>query len=168
MAKQLRSNRISLRIDIANQSLDVLSAEDNVGKTIPVSTAANGSGEEMDSYCTPTGDHIVRAKIGEGEPVNTVFKGRRPTGEIYQAGMREQQPERDWILTRILWLSGCEPGVNRLGNVDSMRRYIYIHGTPDEVEMGAPGSHGCIRMRNREILKLFDMVDVGTQVSIHA
>ena len=120
----------------------------------------------MDSNCTPRGRHVIRAKIGDGEPVNTVFRGRRPTGEIYQSGMREAEPHRDWILTRILWLSGCEPGVNRLKNVDTMRRYIYIHGTPDEVSMGTPGSHGCIRMRNSELLALYDLVSAGTPVTI--
>ncbi len=109
---------------------------------------------------------IIRARIGAGCAENTVFVGRRPTGEIYHRGLRAAFPERDWILTRILWLSGCEPGRNRLGDVDTMRRYVYIHGSPDDVEMGEPGSHGCVRMRNRDIVRLFDMVDVGTEVNI--
>lgn len=162
------STELSIQIDISEQLLTVLDRANNVVLKNPVSTAANGPGQQNDSGCTPTGNHIIRAKIGAGEPVNTVFRGRRPTGEIYQSGMRESQPGRDWILTRILWLSGCEPGFNRLGDVDTMRRYVYIHGTPDEVEMGAPGSHGCVRMRNKELLTLYDMVSVGTPVQINA
>jgi len=157
---------IELKISINQQSLVVCDTEGKILHHYSISSAANGAGELMDSNCTPTGRHIIRAKIGDGEPVNTVFRGRRPTGEIYQNGMREAEPHRDWILTRILWLSGCEPGVNRLKNVDTMRRYIYIHGTPDDVAMGAPGSHGCIRMRNHELLALYDQVSAGTPVTI--
>ena len=131
-----------------------------------VSTAANGAGEAMGSGCTPRGAHVVRAKIGAGCAPNTVFVGRRPTGEIYTPELGRQFPERDWILTRILWLSGREAGRNRLGNVDTMRRYIYIHGTPDDTPMGVPGSHGCIRMRNAELLELFERVPAGTPVYI--
>ncbi len=159
---------LSIRIDISAQSLSLLSGDGNRLYRYLVSTAANGPGQENDSGCTPMGKHIIRAKIGDGEAVNTVFRGRRSSGEVYETGMRDQQPGRDWILTRILWLSGCEPGFNRLGNVDTMRRYVYIHGTPDEVEMGAPGSHGCIRMRNAELLQIFNRVSVGTPVLIHA
>ena len=161
------SARYNLEIDISGQSMEVLDAGGKRIAAYAMSSAANGPGEVMDSGCTPTGKHIVRAKIGDGEPVNTVFRGRRPTGEIYQAGMRETQPGRDWILTRILWLSGAQPGFNRLGNVDTMRRYIYIHGTPDDVELGQPGSHGCIRMRNSDLLALYRMIPVGTPVMIH-
>ena len=118
------------------------------------------------SYCTPLGAHIIRAKIGAGLPENTVFVGRRPTGELYTPELSAQFPKRDWILTRILWLSGCEVGFNRLGDVDTMRRYIYIHGSPDSVHMGQPGSIGCIRMRNADIVELFDLVPAGTPVNI--
>lgn len=131
-----------------------------------VSTAANGAGEYNGSECTPRGWHYVRARIGEGQAVNTVFTGRRPTGEIYSAGMRQQFPQRDWILTRILWLSGLEPGFNRLGPVDTMRRYIYIHGCPDEDDFTRPSSHGCIKLHNPDMLALFDRVSVGTPVLI--
>ena len=108
----------------------------------------------------------MRAKIGAGQAENTVFVRRRPTGERYSPDLEAANPDRDWILTRILWLSGCEPGRNRLGNVDTMRRYIYIHGSPDSAVMGEPGSHGCIRMRNADIVELFDRVPVGTPVTI--
>jgi L,D-transpeptidase YbiS len=131
-----------------------------------ISTASNGAGEQVGSNCTPRGKHIVRAKIGAGCPENTVFVGRRPTGETYTAELKEKFPDRDWILTRILWLSGCEVGFNRLGNVDTMRRYIYIHSTPDAVPMGVPASHGCILMRGSDIIELFDRVPVGTVVNI--
>lgn len=133
---------------------------------VAVSTAANGGGELMDSLCTPRGWHVIRAKIGAGEAVNTVFVGRRPSGETFAPALRASAPERDWILTRILWLSGLEPGRNRLGAVDTMRRYVYIHGAPDDVPMGVPGSHGCVRMRNADVMRLFDAVEPGTRVLI--
>ncbi len=131
-----------------------------------ISSARNGVGQTKGSFCTPLGRHIIRAKIGEGQPENTVFVARRPTGEIYTTALAEQFPGRDWILTRILWLSGCEVGRNRLGNVDTMQRFIYIHGSPDAVSMGTPGSIGCIRMRNRDITELFEKVSVGISVNI--
>lgn len=132
----------------------------------PVSTALNGVGEKSGSYCTPRGRHRIRAKIGANQPANTVFVARRPTGEIYTPELGTQYPGRDWILTRILWLSGCEVGFNRLGSCDSMRRYIYIHGTPDSEKLGQPGSKGCVRMCNTDLLELFDLVSVNTEVQI--
>ena len=138
------------------------------GKTYSVSTAKNGPGEKNGSFCTPRGRHLVRARIGAGQPVNTVFVRRRPTGETWSPELHAQYPGRDWMLTRLLWLSGCEVGKNRLGDVDTMRRYIYIHGSPDTAEMGKPGSIGCIRMRNRDILELFDRVAPYTPVEITA
>ncbi|HKK55489.1 L,D-transpeptidase [Marinobacter sp.] len=131
-----------------------------------VSTALNGSGERNGSGCTPRGKHYVRAMIGTGRPLNTVFVGRRPTGEILTPELAARYPERDWILTRILWLCGLEPGKNRLGSVDSFRRFIYIHGTPDTEPMGVPQSHGCIRMRNDQVVELFRQVRPGTPVDI--
>jgi L,D-transpeptidase YbiS len=157
-----------IEISITEQSLTLF---DDVGQALvryPVSTAANGPGEIRDSYCTPRGWHIVRARIGAGCVPNTVFRGRRPTGELWTTELGAQHPGRDWILTRILWLSGCEPGFNRLGDCDTMRRYIYIHGAPDSTAMGVPGSHGCIRMRNADVIDLFDRVPVGTPVLINA
>jgi len=154
-----------IQVDIAAQTL----ALEGGGHTLwhrSVATARNGPGERNGSQCTPRGWHRVRAKIGAGCPVGTVFVGRRPTGELYSPALREQFPRRDWILTRILWLSGLEPGHNRFGEVDTMRRYIYIHGCPDEDPMGVPSSHGCIKMRNRDIIELFERVPVGTRVII--
>ena len=153
-------------IDVAMQILDVYD-QGVIVRRYPVSSAKNGTGQEFGSFRTPLGKHIIRAKIGEGQPANTVFVRRRPTGEIYTPHLGASFPGRDWILTRILWLSGCEPGFNRLGKVDTMRRYIYIHGSPDSVEMGKPGSIGCIRMRNSDLLELFDLVAAGTEVHIH-
>ena len=95
-----------------------------------------------------------------------MFVGRRPTGEIYDLALADRFPDRDWILTRILWLNGLEPGRNRLGNVDSFRRFIYIHGCPEDAPMDKPGSHGCIRMRNEDVVQLFDAIPVGTRVLI--
>ena len=131
-----------------------------------ISTALNGVGEKRDSGKTPRGWHVIRAKIGQSLPENTVFISRRPTGEIYSSLLQAQDPKRDWILTRILWLSGLEIGKNRLGNCDTMQRYIYLHGCPDNVLLGIPGSKGCIRMRNKDIIELFNQVEVGTKVFI--
>lgn len=150
-------------VSIGEQRLRLLDG-DAVLMDVPVSTARNGSGERMGSECTPRGRHVVRAKIGDGMPAGTVFVGRRASGEIFQPSMRARHPDRDWILTRVLWLSGSEPGRNRLGDVDTMRRFIYIHGCPDDVALGAPGSHGCIRMGNADVVALFDRVPVGTPV----
>jgi lipoprotein-anchoring transpeptidase ErfK/SrfK len=131
-----------------------------------ISTGRKGVGEQNGSEQTPRGWHKIRAKIGAGQPENTVFVARRPTGELYSPEMRASYPNRDWILTRILWLSGLEPGRNRLGKVDTMRRFIYIHGCPDDDPMGTPGSRGCVKMRNRELIELFDRVPAGTRVHI--
>jgi L,D-transpeptidase YbiS len=156
-----------IEISIPKQQLTLYDDTGAVLARYPVSTAANGAGCEKDSGCTPVGVHIIRAKIGTSAPTNTVFVGRRATGEICTPELMAQFPERDWILTRILWLSGKEIGKNRLGNVDTMQRYIYIHGTPDLMELGKIGSHGCIRMCNRDVMALFNMVTVGTRVFIH-
>jgi L,D-transpeptidase YbiS len=155
-----------IAISIPEQSLTLFDDHGTFVSRYPVSTAANGVGCVKDSGCTPLGKHVIRAKIGAGAPENTVFVGRRPTGEIFAPELKTQFPERDWILTRILWLSGSEPGKNRLGNVDTMQRYIYIHGSPDQTEFGAPGSHGCVRMRNADLIALFDQVPAGTTVDI--
>ncbi|MDD5300288.1 MAG: L,D-transpeptidase [Gallionella sp.] len=159
---------MKINIHIATQQLELLDDAGKLLRRYSISTAANGAGEVCGSYCTPRGKHVIRAKIGAGQPENTVFVRRRPTGEIYTPELGAQFPERDWILTRILWLSGCEPGFNRMGENDTMRRYIYIHGTPDSVQLGAPGSHGCIRMRNADLIELFDLVPAGTVVEIIA
>jgi len=156
---------MKIHIDGAKQELTLLAGE-RVLKRYSVSTARNGFGEKNGSFCTPRGKHIVRAKIGAGQPLNSVFVRRRPTGEIWSPELHERYPGRDWILTRILWLSGCERGRNRLGDVDTMRRYIYIHGSHDLAEMGKPGSIGCVRMKSADIVELFDLVPPYTPVEI--
>lgn len=155
-----------IRISLPAQTLELFDARGMLIASYLVSTAQNGAGEQRGSFRTPRGKHLVRAKVGAGETANTVFKGRRPTGAVWTPELAAAEPDRDWILTRILWLSGCEPGKNRLGEVDTMRRYIYIHGSPDTVPMGVPASHGCIRMRNVDILDLFDRVPPYTPVEI--
>ena len=157
---------LSIEISIAEQRLWLRRAGE-ILMDVAVSTAANGPGERYGSECTPRGRHRIRAKIGAGCLANTVFRGRRPTGELYTPQLALAQPGRDWILSRILWLSGEEVGKNRLGDVDTMRRYVYLHGTPDETELGKPGSKGCVRMRNSDIIMLFDRVAVGTPVVIN-
>ena len=154
-----------IEVNVSAQTL-TLYADERTLLSFPVSTASKGVGEQNGSEQTPRGWHYIRAKIGTDQPENTVFVGRRPTGEIYTPALKTQAPERDWILTRILWLSGLEPGRNRLGTVDTMQRYIYIHGCPDDELMGIPGSHGCIKMHNQAVIQLFDTVTVGTRVLI--
>jgi len=152
---------MSILIDVPHQELVLPN-----GGRFPVSTAKNGLGETNGSFCTPRGRHIVRAKIGAGQPLGAVFVRRRPTGEIWTPELHAMYPGRDWMLTRILWLSGCEVGRNRLGEVDTMRRMIYIHGAPDSAEMGKPGSHGCVRMRNQDVAELFELVTPYAPVEI--
>lgn len=155
-----------LDVSIAKQRLALIE-NGRIVKAYPVSTAKNGPGEQKGSECTPRGWHRIRAKIGEGQPIYAVFKGRRPTGETYSPELGRLYPERDWILTRILWLGGLEPRKNRYREVDSAWRYIYIHGTPDELMQGMPESHGCLRMYNADVLELFERVGAGIKVYIH-
>lgn len=153
-------------VDLAAQRLTLL-RRGRAPLCWSISTALRGAGERRGSEQTPRGRHVIRAMIGAGLPPGAVLVGRRPTGEMWSAEMARAHPERDWILTRVLWLSGLEPGRNRLGDVDTMRRYIYIHGAPDDVPMGEPGSHGCIRMRNADVIELYGRVAPGTTVLIH-
>lgn len=143
-----------------------LSGERMPARSYAVSTASNGPGEQLGSGCTPRGLHRVRAKIGGGCAEGAVFRGRRWTGEIYSEQLAAQHPSRDWILTRILWLSGLERGRNRGGDVDTLRRFIYVHGCPPTEPMGVPRSHGCIRMRDADLLELFDLTPIGAVVEI--
>jgi L,D-transpeptidase YbiS len=155
---------LKVEVSIDDQVMCLTYADGTVKYTI--STSKLGIGQQKGSNKTPVGWHQVKAKIGLGAAENSVFVGRRPTGEIYNAELASQYPERDWILTRILWLGGCEIGRNRFGDVDTMQRYIYIHGTPDTEPMGRPESHGCIRMRNSDVIALFDELDLGTPIWI--
>ncbi len=157
---------MKIEIDVQKQQLVLKNEQGRIVKTYSVSTAKKGLGEKNGSFCTPRGRHIIRAKIGAGQPLNAVFVRRRPTGEVWTPELGARYPGRDWMLTRILWLSGCEVGKNRLGDVDTMRRFIYIHGSPDTAEMGKPGSIGCVRMHNRDILELFELAPPYTAVEI--
>ncbi len=152
-------------INIARQKLQLIE-HNMIKQTYSVSTAKNGAGELMGSECTPRGWHKVRAKIGADQPLNSVFVGRRPTGEIYSPELAVQYPQRDWILSRILWLGGVEAGINRYGRVDTAWRYIYIHGCPDELINGQPASHGCIRMKSVDVVDLFNRVESGDYIFI--
>lgn len=166
LRSSIGANELWLEVSIASQRLRVRQGDEVVAR-YTVSTALAGAGERNGSWKTPRGWHVVRARIGAEHPLGAVFVGRRWTGEVYDQALGRRFPERDWILTRILWLSGLEPGRNRLGKVDTMRRYIYFHGCPDETELGQPGSQGCIQMRNTDIAALFDRVPAGTRVWIH-
>ncbi|MBI3778432.1 MAG: L,D-transpeptidase [Gammaproteobacteria bacterium] len=157
----------TIEVDIPAQTLTLKDAQGKQIMHTRISTARNGAGEQAGSEKTPRGAHYIRAKIGADLPANSVLVSRRPTGEIYSPSLRAAFPNRDWILTRILWLCGLEPGKNRLGQVDTMRRYVYIHGCPDDDPMGVPGSRGCVKMRNSEIIELFDRVAPGTRVIIN-
>jgi L,D-transpeptidase YbiS len=157
---------MQVEIDLGQQRLLLWDGKNRV-RDYTVSTAANGPGEINGSGATPRGRHVVRACIGAGLPVNSVLVARRPTGEIWTPELHARFPGRDWILTRILWLSGTEPGRNRLGCVDTFRRYIYLHGTPPVTRLGLPGSKGCIRMANADIIDLFDQITPGTPVDLH-
>ena len=157
---------MKLEIDLRRQDLVLKNATGALLKRYPVSTSKFGAGEQNGSFCTPRGAHVIRARIGAGQPENAVFVRRRPTGEIWTPELHARFPGRDWILTRILWLCGREPGKNRWGAVDTMRRYIYIHGTHEFAELGKPGSIGCVRMGNRDLVELFELVAAGTPVEI--
>jgi lipoprotein-anchoring transpeptidase ErfK/SrfK len=164
-------NGVYLAIDLRLQQLYLFEPApegDVLLRQYPISSAAAGAGEQNGSYRTPRGRHRIAEKIGAGAPLFAVFKGRVPTGEIWTPELDRTQPGRDWILTRILWLEGLEPGRNRGAGVDTHDRYIYIHGTNEEHRIGTPASHGCIRMKNADIVELFDRVAVGTRVDISA
>ena len=162
-------NALQIIINIEKQTLSVYRYDKKV-KSYDISTAKNGIGSQQDSGCTPLGTHIIAQKIGSGEHINTVFVGRVPTREIYSAELGQQYPERDWILSRILWLQGLEEGVNKgsndQGGCDTYQRYIYIHGMPDSEPTGIPRSHGCVRMRNKDLMELFELVKENTSVHI--
>lgn len=155
-----------IEISISSQCLTIMDNQKQI-RCYRISTAKNGGGEVIGSGCTPRGLHSIRAKIGERCEKDAVFVGRRPTREIYSPALNDKFPDRDWILTRILWLCGCAPGKNRFGSVDTLRRYIYIHGCPDNEPMGVPLSHGYVRMHTADIVELFELIEIGTPVDIY-
>lgn len=156
-----------LDIDLRRQCLRVWRGREASVEEYAISSGAAGVGQHEGSGQTPLGWHYVRASIGAEQLPGTVFRGRRPTGEIYSRALAERHPERDWILTRILWLCGLERGINRGRDVDSQRRYIYLHGTPPTEPMGEPASHGCIRVPEAALLMLFDLAPPGTPIWLH-
>ncbi len=156
---------MNIIIELATQQL-FLWDQNQLIRQYPISSALNGSGQLKASGCTPLGSHYVRAKIGDACERDTVFVGRRPTGERYSPALAAAFPDRDWILSRILWLSGLEVGFNRLGKCDTMQRYIYIHGTPDTEPLGIPRSHGCIRLHPPAMVELFALTPICTRVEI--
>ena len=162
--KKINSSHIDVSIKKQNLSLF---ERDILVKRFSISTAKRGVGQQKNSFKTPLGKHVVRAKIGDTLPIFTVFSARRATNEIWTPNALLSEPHKDWILSRIIWLSGCELGINRLGSVDTMQRYIYIHGTPYEKELGQPVSEGCVRMGNRDVIELFNLISLGTNVFIN-
>ena len=144
-----------ITINISKQSLEYK------GKSYSISTAINGTGEIEGSNCTPTGKFKIAEKIGANLELGSVLVEREPTGEIYNADLAKKNPDRDWILTRILWLDGVE-----IHNRNTKNRFIYIHGSPDETQMGMPGSKGCIRMHNYDVIELFESIQSGENVII--
>ena len=162
----MSSNNQYIEVFLKEQKL-YLHEGDKLIEEFYISTAINGAGEKMHRECTPRGMHKIYEKTGYGCKPGTVFVARQPTGEIYNSELQKAYPERDWVLTRILQLTGEQEGINKGGEVDTLERMIYIHGSPDNVELGVPGSHGCIRMRNEDVIKLFDKIDVGTIIHIN-
>jgi lipoprotein-anchoring transpeptidase ErfK/SrfK len=154
-----------LHLDVARQELSGFAGSRELLR-YPVSTAKLGLGCGEGSFQTPHGAHRVRLKIGAACPPGAIFRGRRWTGEVLDESLRRRFPNMDWVLTRILWLQGLERGVNRGGGVDTLRRFVYIHGTHEEDLVGRPVSYGCVRMRNTDIAVLFDRVTAGCPMRI--
>ncbi|MGR0305292.1 cell wall-recycling L,D-carboxypeptidase ElsL [Acinetobacter beijerinckii] len=155
-------DQADILIDLAQQTLHL----PKHNKFYVISSGKNGIGEQENSGKTPRGWHQVAQKIGLDAQENSVFIARQATGEIYDQQLAQQFPERDWILSRILWLDGLEVGFNKGEGCDTFRRYIYIHGTPDTEPMGIPMSHGCIRMRNKDVIELFQLISEQALVYI--
>ena len=153
-----------INIFIQNQTLEHI-GKNGLSTIFSISSSGRGLGQIKGSYCTPLGEHIVRAKIGTGVPKYGIFKARRWTGDVWNKD--KHYDSNDLILSRILWLSGTQLGFNRLGNVDTMQRFIYIHGTHEEEKIGQPASHGCIRMLNDDVISLFQLVSIGERVLIN-
>ncbi len=161
----LRSRELAIVINPERQELHLIQNE-QILKTYLISTGEAGIGSRKGSRMTPAGTHRIAEKIGDGVPVGASFKGRELTGFIRSIFPTEINFPWDSILTRILWLDGQENGVNRGGDVDSYSRYIYIHGTQKEWMLGQPSSNGCIKMRNTDLIELFNLAPLNTLVEI--
>jgi L,D-transpeptidase YbiS len=153
---QTRDSENWLRVSVAGQTLEVLTGAGELLRRFPVSTSKFGLGSEPGSFRTPLGQFRVSDKIGAGAEPGAIFKSRLPAG-----GNGLDSPGEDLVLSRILWLEGAEPH-----NANTRARYIYIHGTNHEEEVGRPASHGCVRMKNADIIELFEMVPAGAEVRI--
>ena len=153
-------------VKISQQKLYCYSSEEKVLFEYPVSTSSYGIGNKNGSFKTPVGEHSIAQKIGDGCAVNEVFIGRVPQGVLEELQAKEHALPEDIITSRILWLQGMEPGKNNGEDIDSYHRYIYIHGTSEEEKIGTPASHGCVRMRNQDVIDLFNQVDEGCRVLI--
>ena len=158
------AQRPIIHVDSTSQTLRLVSPEEPLELVYPVSTSRFGLGQQKDSFQTPTGIHRICEMIGNGEPLGRVFKSRQPTSQLCRIDNADSQ--LDVISTRILWLEGLQPGLNQGGDVDSRQRYIYIHGTADEAHIGEPASIGCVRMKNVDVVALFERVQVGDLVVI--
>ena len=153
-------------VKVSQQKLYCCDDEEKVLFEYPVSTSSFGMGNKNGSFMTPLGEHSIAQKIGADCAINEVFIGRVPQGELEALQAAGKTLPEDIITSRILWLEGKEPGVNNGEGIDSYQRYIYIHGTSEEKKIGLPASHGCIRMRNQDVIDLFDQVDEGCRVLI--
>ena len=156
----------SIKINVTQQQLDLYGDDGKLLQQYPVSTSKYGTGNENGSEKTPLGLHRIKDKIGGAMPVNEVFIGRIPHGNLDECKERGVELPDDVIMSRILWLDGMEPGRNHGSYVDTYQRYIYIHGTNDEANIGKPSSIGCIRMRNEDVVDLYRLVEIGSEVLI--
>ncbi len=156
-----------LKVVVSEQALYVLRSGTILDR-YPVSTSKYGIGNREGSFQTPLGRHRIAKKAGYGAPLGSVLEDRRLTGKVAAIDTGGSGAPRDVITTRVLWLQGLETGVNRGEGIDSLRRFIYIHGTTSEGLIGSPASNGCVRMRNRDVAELFDLVPEGTDVEIVA
>lgn len=162
ICNKIQANKLMIRILVKRQILSLLK-DNQVIRQYPVSTSKFGIGNRSGSNKTPLGLHRIVSKIGRNAPLGTIFKRRRNTSKIAKVGVGQG----DLITTRILRLEGLEKGINKGKGIDSLKRCIYIHGTPEEKLISKPTSHGCIRMKNRDIVELFGLVKRGDLVNIY-
>jgi len=160
-----KPKQLLVLVSVARQEL-YLVQNSKVTSTYRISTSKKGVGSTAGSDKTPPGIHRVKEKYGEGAKEGAIFKGRAYIGREAEIVTEPISVNTDDVTTRILWLEGLEPGKNKGEGIDSYKRYIYIHGTPEEGLIGTPASHGCIRMLNREVIEVFNKVPIGTLVVV--
>ena len=161
----LSSKELSVDIDISEQRL-YLYEDSTLIRSYPISSSYFGEGEIENSYKTPLGKHAIEQMIGQNSPKNTIYVNRESYSQIADIVSEAIDNEEDYITSRVMWLTGLEPGFNQGGNRDSFNRFIYIHGTHEEGLIGKKASHGCIRMLNHDVIELFDLLGKGTKVNI--